>query len=131
MQVDQGVGVLVLLQQVVEELATGAEDGLVSQDLSTVTTDQGDITEVGIFEQAPEGFARKGVEVGSFESQPHVFHFIRLNELNEYNDFVQAELRGIHLSTYLIATRKVVLVCPRNKALGGTFVVVGTMFFFP
>ena len=92
MQVDQGVGVLVLLQQVVEELAAGAEDGLVSQDLSTVTTDQGDITEVGIFEQAPKGFSRKGVEVGSFESQPHVFHFIRLNELNEYNDLAQAEL---------------------------------------
>ena len=99
MQVDQGVGVLVLLQQLVEELAAGAEDGLVSQDLSTITTDQGDITEVGIFEQAPEGFSREGVEVGSFESQPHVFHFIRLNELNEYNDFAQAGLEvSINLS---------------------------------
>ena len=63
-----------------------------SHHLFSVAGSQSDITEVGIFEQAPEGFSRKGVEVGSFESQPHAFHFIRLNELNEYNDFAQAEL---------------------------------------
>ena len=50
--------------------------------------------------------------------------------LNFHFDYLHTSLRGIHLSTYLIATPKVVLVCPRNKALGGTFVVVGTMFFF-
>ena len=82
----------VLFQQTLEELTSSAEDHFVRQDLLAITADQGDITEVGILEQAPEGFSRKGVEVGSFESQPHVFHFIRLNELNVYNEFAQAEL---------------------------------------
>ena len=78
MQVDQGVGVLVLLQQVVEEVAAGAEDDLVRHDLFAVATDQGDVTEVGVFEQASQGFSRESVEIGSFESQSQVSHLTRL-----------------------------------------------------
>ena len=81
MQVDQGVGVLVLLEQVVEEVAAGAEDHLVRHDLFAVATDQGDVTEVGVFEQASKGFSRESVEVGSFESQPQVIHLPRLSRV--------------------------------------------------
>ena len=78
-QVDQGVGVLVLLQQVVEEVAASAEDDLVRHDLFAVATNQGDITEVGVFEQASKGFSRESIEVGSFESQPQVIHLVTLS----------------------------------------------------
>ena len=92
-QVDEGVRVvLALFQQTLEELTSRAEDHLVRLDLLTITADQGDITEVRVLEQTSDCISGESVEVGSFESQPHVFHFIRLNELNEYNDFAQAEL---------------------------------------
>ena len=68
MQDDQGVRVLVLLQQLVEEVAAGAEDHLVSYHLFSVAASQSDITEVGIFEHSSEGVFRESVEVIPFRA---------------------------------------------------------------
>ena len=56
MQVDERVGVSVLLQQTLEELTPSAENHLVRKDLLAITADQGDIAEVGVLKQASDSF---------------------------------------------------------------------------